>query len=71
MHTDTLFSIFSEQFICSNIVYHKIERKSREKRKIKKGYFMLQFLIGLLIGGNIGAVTMALIQVSRGESYGD
>lgn len=32
---------------------------------------MLQFLIGLLIGCNIGAVTMALIQVNRGESYGN
>ena len=32
---------------------------------------MRLLLIGLLIGGNFGAFTMALIQVNRGESYGD
>lgn len=28
---------------------------------------MLKFLLGLIIGGNIGVFTMALLQVNRGE----
>ncbi len=32
---------------------------------------MLKFLLGLLIGGNIGVFTMALMQINRGEPYAD
>ncbi|MGN0630181.1 MAG: DUF3789 domain-containing protein [Ruminococcus sp.] len=32
---------------------------------------MLKFLLGLLIGGNIGIFTMALMQINRGEPYAD
>ncbi|MGN1480870.1 DUF3789 domain-containing protein [Porcipelethomonas sp.] len=32
---------------------------------------MHKFLLGLLIGGNIGIFTMALMQINRGEPYAD
>ena len=32
---------------------------------------MTGFLIGLLLGGLVGVVTMALLQVSRSRQYGD
>ena len=28
---------------------------------------MLKFILGLILGGNIGVFTMALLQVNRGE----
>lgn len=32
---------------------------------------MLKFLLGLFTGGMFGVVTMALVQVNRGEQYAD
>ena len=30
---------------------------------------MLKFILGLILGGNIGVFTMALLQVNRGEPH--
>ena len=32
---------------------------------------MLKFLLGLIIGGSIGVLTMAVIQINRGEQNAD
>ncbi len=32
---------------------------------------MLKFILGLILGGNIGVFTMALLQVNRGEPNAD
>lgn len=32
---------------------------------------MLKFLLGLIIGGSIGVLTMAVIQINRGERNAD
>ena len=44
--------------------YREFQKMMKQKAKEQK---MLKFILGLILGGNIGVFTMALLQVNRGD----